>query len=415
MSKILCIACNGMKTTNSNGRSLMNLFYNIKKEDLQVFYTSNDISDYENCSSYFRVTDNDIVKSLFCRKVGKIISPKSENEERTGNIYNYSKKNRRNPAIRYIRQKLWGLNLWQNRNFRKWIDDFKPDAVLLFSGNNAFLDKIAWQIADKYNIPIVLFNCENYYLQKLKSNSFFGKLNRNFCDRVFEKTMSKAKGIIYNTDKLKNAYDRIFPETNSIVCYQPATEFINTEISNNQISYVGNISDYRIKGLSEIADILGRKEIKLHLYGSCKPEVKAQIDKNINIIYHGFISYTECKKVMTESRLLIHTDTFEDRTGQFDYAFSGKIGDCLACGTPLFAYGPSNSAAIEYLSHNKCAMVCTDKKDLKNKLFDIIDNEDLRKYYVNNALKIAEENHSIEKISLKFNNFISEIINLNYE
>lgn len=413
MSKILCITCNGMKTTNSNGRSLMNLFYNVKKEDLLVFYTSNDISDYENCSSYYRVTDNEIIKTLLGKKVGRIVSSKETNKEKTGNIYKYSKNNRRNPVIRYIRQKLWGLNLWQNREFWKWIDDFTPDVILLYSGNNAFLDKIAWQISDRYSIPIVLFNCENYYLQKLKFNSFFGKLNRNFCDRIFEKTMSKAKGIIYNTDKLKNAYDIIFPKTNSIVCYQPASNFKISKNKNNQISYLGNISDYRLPGLIEISNILKEKGEKLHLYGGCKKDVEEKIKSEDNIIYYGLVSYEECCKAMTESKLLVHCDSMNDINNQFAFAFSTKVGDSLASGVPFFVYGPKNCAVTEYLTDKNCAFVCTDKNELKEKLFEALDNETLREKKVKTALKIADENHNIEKNSKKFLNFINEIIKNN--
>lgn len=411
MSRILCVCFNGLKSSNSNGRTLQNLLYSVKKEDLAVFYCSNDISDYSECSSYYRVTDSDLIKSLCGKKVGKIIKPTEVENNNKGSIYNYSKQNRRNQAIRYFRQKLWGLNLWQNNNFWKCIENFKPEVILLFSGNNAFLDKIAWQISKKYNIPIVLFNCESYYLQKLKYNTFFGRINRHFCDRVFKKTMSKVSGVIYNTEKLQKDYDKIFPNKNSIVFYQPSTKLTISQNKNNQISYLGNISDYRIKGLVEIANILASFGEKLHLYGACTNDVLDIIKSNNNIIYHGLVDYNECCKIMVESKLLIHTDPLFDKTGQFIYAFSGKIGDCLVSGVPLFLYGPENCAITEYLQENNCAFVCTKKENLKETLYNAIYNNELREAFVKKALEINSKNHNIDNNSKKVKEFIECIIN----
>jgi len=89
MSKILCICFNGLKTSNSNGRTLQSLFYKLNKEDLAVFYCSNDVSDYKECFSYYRVTDSEIVKSLFGKKVGKIINPNDVENNTNNSIDNY--------------------------------------------------------------------------------------------------------------------------------------------------------------------------------------------------------------------------------------------------------------------------------------------------------------------------------------
>ena len=97
------------------------------------------------------------------------------------------------------------------------------------------------------------------------------------------------------------------------------------------------------------------------------------------------------------------------------YSVSTKIADSLSCGRCLFAYGPSDVASIEYLKENDCACVVTKAGDLKEMLKQIICDYDLRCKYTNNALKTAQENHNLERNSVRFYEFIQNVVKENID
>jgi hypothetical protein len=84
-----------------------------------------------------------------------------------------------------------------------------------------------------------------------------------------------------------------------------------------------------------------------------------------------------------------------------------KIADCLAGGTCIFAYGPSDVASIEYLTENNAAFVINKKEDLASGLLSIMTNVNLQNEIIKNAIHLAQQNHLNNKTS----NVINEIIN----
>jgi len=416
--KLLLISYNSLKYEQCNGRTLINLVQNWDKDKIAQIYMSNDYPNYENCSKYFRITDNDLLCSLIGKKNGKSVNVEKniDKECKGSNIYNWTLKKRKNYLARYIRVFLWNLGFWKNNEFNKFIDDFDPDVILIFSGLNTFIDKIAFDIQKKKNIPVIMYNCEDEYFHK-SSNDYFQKIFRNYFKRKFEDTMKKIQGVIYNCHKLKKTYNDVFKDSNSIVIYNPSTSFdvLNKNSGNEckNICYLGSLNRFRIESFITIADTLGEMGLKLNLYGKFpNKEFKEKITANSNIIYHGLIPYDEVKKVMTTSRLLIDCLCFEKQYIENSrHGFSTKIGDTLGSGTPFFVYGPIESAETEYLIENQCAFVCTEKEKLKDTLNEAIYNNELRSLYVNKALEVNRDNHNLERNSIKVLNYINEIIN----
>lgn len=415
LPRVLVISFNGFLSSNANGRSLMNLFAGWEKDKLAQFYMSSDIPDFETCGRYFRVTDEEALSALFGKKVGRTILPQESTTQKNGSIYMRAKANRKNQVIRYLRQLIWETGRWESKEFYRWIEEFSPQAILLFSGNNAFVDHCARKIARKYNLPVFLYNCEDYYLKKQKTRSLFGWLNRRHCDRAFEKTMRMVAGVIYNSKKLQNSYAEKFPSVNSIVLMNPANEFEITPLCDENrtgVSYLGNISVGREESLCEIADVLAKFGHRLDVYGNfATAEAKESILRHANIDYHGTVPYARCCEIMQNSLLLIHCESFSERYEQdLRHAFSTKIADSLACGTPLLIYAPESIAFTEYIKETQAAAVVTEKSDLQTVLREVLENADYRRELVDRALYVAKQNHTKVSLSKECERFICKTV-----
>lgn len=411
--KVLVISFNSFLSSNANGRTLMNLFDLWDPNCLAQFYMSSDVPDFKNCKRYFRVTDDEAMKALFGKKVGMEISPCQKTDMSKSKLYDKTKSKRQNQMIRYIRQLVWRVGAWESKRFYKWIEDFKPDIIVLFAGNNAFVEKIALKIAKKYSLPIVLYNCEDYYLKPPKNKTIWARINKRYCDKSFEKIMSIAKCVIYNSKKLQNSYNQHFKH-NSYVFMNPANEFEDNskKEKENVVSYLGNVAVGREETLSEIADVLQRLGYRLNVYGNLATDEAKQIILNHkNIDYKGVVTYDECCNVMQKSKLLIHCESFDEkRKVDLRHAFSTKIADSLNCGTCFFVYAPADIAIGEYLEETKAAFFVSKKEELEEKLKIALEDDEERTRCLNKAKEVAKENHSKINTAKAFNKIIKGMI-----
>lgn len=411
--KILVVSFNCFLSSSANGRTLQNLFYGWDKNCLAQLYMSNEVPDYPGCEQYYRITDSEALKALFGKKVGKSINPKNAHTDSTGRVYNTLKTNRQNQAIRFFRQLVWETNRWQRKNFWKWIDEYQPDAILLFSGNNAFIDKVAWKIAKRKSIPIFLYNCEDYYLKGPKNKSLFARINKRHNDKAFEHTMSVINGAVYNSDTIRAAYEAVFGEHKSVVVYNPASDLIcqmrgNVE-KTNEIAYLGNIAVGRDSSLIEVARELKNYGLPFHIYGGISSEeVKDKLLNEENIVYHGKVSYEKCIEIMCGCRLLVHCESFlPENARDLRFAFSTKIADSLASGTCLLVYAPKGIALTDYLINTDSAIVATNKMELSDALKNALSDESAYASILK-ATKVAAANHDIKNSAFVFSTFLNE-------
>ena len=109
------------------------------------------------------------------------------------------------------------------------------------------------------------------------------------------------------------------------------------------------------------------------------------------IRYHGFVPYPEVVKTIHSSTLLVHAEWNDaDSNRDLKYAFSTKIADSLASGTPLFLYADESLAETMFLQENQCAFIANKRKDLRAVLEQALTDQKARKKIVENAKKVTD-------------------------
>ena len=73
-------------------------------------------------------------------------------------------------------------------------------------------------------------------------------------------------------------------------------------------------------------------------------------------------------------------------------------------------YAPQNLACTQYLIKNQGAYVITENDNLEKSIKYILENDELRKQYAQAGLKVARDNHNLDKNLEKFREIIENVV-----
>lgn len=419
---VLVFSNNCFSKCGSNGRTLANFFKGWPKNRLAQFYIHSEFPDSDVCSNYFRVTDSEALNAFLKGKdKGQNISV-SDRKNKTNRSDISKKKIKRTPLTFLLRDLVWSSNRWRGDKFNNWINEFKPDLILIQVGDCSFMINLALNVAKERNIPLVIYNSEGYYF---KEKNYFKEsgmdkflypfLYRKY-KRTFEKLMNYSIHTIYNCDMLRESYSDVFDHESTVIMTGSEISPIIKDKDNREviISYLGNLGVGRHENLIEISNALQsiNSQLKLDIYGKIPNEEIAKAFELCNgINYHGFIEYDEVIDKIKNSDIIVHGENFNDfYKWDLKYAFSTKIADSLSSGSCFLMYAPDDIASTQYLLKNRCACTVTNKNELVDKLKELIENKDLRNYYSNKAIKIASKNHNFKINRQKFQQILISLV-----
>lgn len=409
--KVLVISHNVFCKTSNMGKTLKSYFDLIDPSNIAQLYVHSEIPTDDCCETYYRVTDKEMIGSIFTRRSGAVFGVSDIKKDAftarvdTGTTAKlYQKARSRTPMIYLARNLWWRLGAWKTKRLLRWVDEFDPDVIFLASGDYAFIYRIALELAKYKNIPLAVSCMDDYYFYNKNENRFLGKAVHKAFMKQVRKTMDYASCIFPICEKMKMDYQELFHKP----CYTLNTPSTITEpISlpkSNEISYIGNLGYKRHEQIIALGRVLKNlscegKPYYIDVYSAeSRPEKLKNLTEENGIRFHGAISAEEVLKVMGRSMAVIHTESFNKSTRRsVAYSVSTKIADSLASGTCILAYGPPEIASIKYLKDNNAAYCITDEKEIENGLLEFISNHSLRKQIVKNAIALAKENHDSRK------------------
>lgn len=404
--RILIVSHNVFSATESMGKTLSSYFKGFSPDELAQFYIHSQVPTSTVCHNYYRMTDKEAIKSIFGVRCGTCFQKKDIKEQRissrtdqgvTASIYQKARK--RTPLIYLARNTWWKLSHWNTRKFKKWLDDFAPDCVFLASGDYAFIYDIALKIAKSRNIPLYASCMDDYYFYNKNQNSALGKWQHKLFMKSVHRTMNYASELFCICDKMTEDYAEYFRKP-CVTVHTPSTiEHPLHEEKKLQISYLGNLGYSRNEQLIAIGrslKALGLKPDHIDVYSTeSRKEILEGMTEENGIVFHGPVGAKDVLRIMGESLAVIHTESFDEKNRQaVRYSVSTKIADSVASGTSILAYGPEEIASIAYLKKENAAFCCTEPEKLGDTLRELIQNEEKRNVTVQNALKLAAQNHA---------------------
>ena len=398
MKKIIILSNNPVSTTTSNGRTLLNLLGSFQNSQMLNIFVSGQI-DKQYCT-YYQITDKDALKSFFRHKnIGRspLINDKTNS---------FSQKTIKRTSFKMILRNI----IWSNKciynTLKNQIFNFNPDVLVFQVGDSIFMIKIALFIKETFNIPIIIYNSEDYYFKEWNyiepnkgRNLFFRILQKHYRE-LFEDLMERAFATVFLTEDLKNLYIKRFNNSKFFVIYNASSS--NAQLPTNYRGdcnfpvYSGNLSVGRSLSIIKAAEIIFTlTSQKLVVYSADKNVHDLNLISSCPFIdFRGSISYLENLLVLKNCLFCLHVESFDEFFAQDTiHAFSGKIPDCLASGRPFVFFGPSTTTCYRYLSQNKCGFVASNENELLAVITKIINADSAVRTTLQNAKNIVSKNH----------------------
>lgn len=422
LPRVLIISHNALNNKTNMGKTISSFFYSWRKEDIAQLYLYSELPNTEICNKFFRITDFDIIRSILkFGKAGCIVHEVENNNYSNSResklkqkIYNFGKAKK--PYMYFVRNLIWATKKWDSHTLSKWIDDFNPDIVFFAAGDYTFSMNLAMNICKTKKLPLIVFYGDEYYFLKDNYNfSIFSYINRKKYSRVFKDIFRYLGGYITASDKMLEKYSGEFNKSGYAIMKSTeiTKQFEARQKNQVKISYIGNLSLNRWKPLIEIGKILKTKKLLLDVYSSeTRAIILSELTEENGIRFCGEISSNQVDKVIQSSTIIVHVESKDELYREKTmYSMSTKIAESLGSGICLFAYGPDDVSSIEYLVNNNAACVVTEKEELENQLFKILEEEELREKYIKNALNLAGRRHDFEQNSKIFQNMMKNISN----
>ena len=412
---------------DSPARALDSFFHFWPKENLIQFFSDRNAPLKGHCSSLFQITDSELLKRRFKKKsVGTVFFYDNLDIEKNQIKQNDKKNNflsflykigkKRTPLTHLIRKKVWKKKYWLTEDLINWVDDFKPNCIFLCISDDFFIQDVGLFFANKYNIPIVCQIDDDYIFDRKFSINPFYHIYKSLYEKQIQEIMNLNTTAVYICNKIRDAYNNkynISGETIYLSSEIKRRPFKPVDVVNPLIVYFGSIRLDRYKSLIDIADAL--REINSNYFlviysGETDSKFVGPLQSHPNIIYKGAIPYSEVKEIIFNSDVLIVTEGFSKfaiRSTRF--SLSTKISDAITSGTNVFAYGPKESGAIDYLVETNAAMVCSAKSELRKQIKLLVHDINLQKKFYSNSERVLSS-HTVENSSRQYEKLITNII-----
>ena len=411
MSKLLVFSHSGFSDSDANGITMKNLLSAFAPEEKAEFYCDVQQPDFTAAHRYFRVTDTQMVKAFLGKRVKHIFSYSADEQthagERKGNstpkkIPGWLKKQKYNFGLKWLREYLWGISPWGHRRLKAWIREFSPDAIVYMVGESIFMDKLVLKTCRDTGKPLVLYNGEAFRIIDLKQRRGLERAYYRKVEKLYSRLNEQAAMVIYNCEMLKNDYEAMYPRRgktvvayNSAPCdqmpYQPGEQM--------NITYFGNLGVGRSDSLLNVADVLRQidPDLRLDIYGNAKAEDAKRFEACDNIRYHGFVNAEQLRRIIGESDILLHVESFDENIiPKLKYAFSTKIAQCLCAGRCFVSYAPTGTASSRYLNDVDGAVLISDEQTLYETLGALIRDPRLRLEQAQKAGQTGLNNHRMQ-------------------
>lgn len=385
--KILILSNIELDETNAAGNTFANWLTGWDDAEISSLYCRSSIPQNGFCDSFYCVPPIDIIKNLvtpwrigrFYRKENLLqkrnlknnIEDKIIKKTKTGNL----------DFLHIIEDIVINFKLWQNRKYKKYIQDFNPDIVFCFAKAEAFLYQNLKYIKHHTNAKIVLFFADDMY------SIYKGSGLKNLIFRHRFPKIAKIGDLNYGASVLMcQEYSETFGISLSPL-YKGCNIFECKKEINNPIKivYAGNLYYGREMTLSKIAKALekinsGKTIASLEIYTGAV--ITEKIGNMLNIEGSSRIMgkrpYSEIQTILKNADIVLHVESFNPKDIQIvRLSYSTKISDCLQSGATMLVVGPRGIASVEEALLIDGAKVISEEQSIEKELMELISNPSL--------------------------------------
>lgn len=418
LPKVLSISLSTWRK-DSGIHTQTDLFKYYDSDRVAQIYTKSDLPNTPVCNSFFRISENEIIKSVYKRKpVGcrvyngeeaDDVTKKAMEEERA--LYEKAHK-KKSWFMTLAREAVWMLGKWKTKALDEFIEEEAPDVYFVPIYPVVYMGWIQLHILKKHPRPYVCYLADDNYTYKPCGRNLFAYIHRAMLRKVVKKLAVNCTEMFTITDTEAKETDLCFG-THSVVLTK-GIDFEGREFSEREVSspvkmvYTGNLLIGRANSLVEISKAMANinrngERVTFDIYSGTLPDEKTLSYLNSNgCHFRGRVPKSEVDGIQEAADVVVFAESLEKRH-RMDarLSFSTKLTDYFKNGKCIFAIGDKYIAPIIYLRDNDCAIIANEYSEIEEKLRCIIDAPAKIKEYSRKAFDCGMKNHNakdIEKI-----------------
>jgi len=390
MKKILIISNNVLSSQNNNGKTLLSFFKDHPKSHLAQLYFSNEELGGVYVSTSYRISDEDVLKSVFSYKVKAgagldYIKNFDEILKKEPSKIKYESFKSSNLA-RLLREVVWKVSGINKQSLSKWVSEFNPDVVFFCAGDSLFAYDI-YQAVCSYlpNVKKVVYITDDYILPRETLNLFW-LLRRRLTYSKMKKAVPESDVFVTISEEMRFEYKKLFNK-DSILAFNMSKDlkvhdFKKTERSDLLLVYAGGLHFKRWKTLSLLAkalsdfNFLNSRDVTLEIYSnqSVSGDVLSEIEVQGVSKFCGGLSENGVQYALNNADILVHAESFEKKCIESTrLSVSTKIAEYISVGSKILAIGPSSIASMRFL--DKHVICVSDFENIQSKLTVLLDDK----------------------------------------
>lgn len=403
--RTLVFSNNSFSHSNSNGRTLGNLFVGWPKERLAQFAIMCLDPDFGLCSNYYQVKDGEALAALL--KGEKAVTGTAVNPTTVASTQRYGGSGGKTALRMLIRNAVWNTRRGLGPRFKSWLDSFAPEVIVVQSGDSAFMLSLARRVARQRNIPLVIYNTEGYlffdhnFMHAHWSDAVAFPIFKWHYRRAFRKALKASAASVYLNGKLRDDYCAYMPHRVTVIYNSSSLQFMPKDKLANppRISYLGNLGIRRYEALAEVGAVLQSMSPQLHIdvYGAADTAKADYLNAAPGVRYCGVLPYAEVVEKIRQSDIIFHVEKNDPvLCRELRYAFSTKIADSICSGTDFVVYAPANLACSQYVTETGAAWHADTPDKLRELLRQLLSPDNTRRLEVLANARKAASSHKLE-------------------
>ena len=403
--KILIVNTKSIYSNNATGITLRSLFEKINTENIMEIYWEKDFEDHKISSILLRYSNLSLAHILMKIRNSKVNNELKKNSSNNKQDFILKK------ILVYIRQYFALVpdlsNLKISKSEYEQIDNFKPDVIYTLGGNINSL-KVAYNLSEIYNIPIVIHHMDNWMHSIQWENnpllfSYKNKL-RKYCKQCY----TRSNLALTISEEMANVFTKEFKIQHYAIMNSIDVKTFKCQPIRNygptlRVTYAGGLHLKRDRALLDIANIINEiceegMKIELNIYTNLDNIrlYKSEFEPFNYVKFHEAVSHDRIMDIYQNTDALVHVESNLLENNEFyKYSISTKIPEYLSTGKPFIFYGPKTIYLYRFLNDNNIAYTASDKFELEN-IIKKLATKDLNLELTNKAYYYAEKHFDIK-------------------
>ena len=419
LPKVLSISLSTWRK-DSGIHTQTDLFKYYDPDRVAQIYTKSDLPNTPVCNSFFRISENEVIKSVYKRKpVGCRVSNGVDADEATKKAMEaekalYAKAHKKKSWFMTLaREAVWWLGKWKTKELDKFIEEEAPGVYFVPIYPVVYMGRIQLHILKKHPRPYVCYLADDNYSYKTCGANLFAYIHRFMLRRVVKKLATNCTEMFTITKTEAEETDRCFG-TKSIVLTKgidfEGREFIEKKVSSPiKMVYTGNLLIGRAVSLVEISKAMANinkdgERVTFDIYSATLPDEKTLSYLNSNgCHFRGRVPKSEVDGIQESADIVVFAESLEKKH-RMDarLSFSTKLTDYFKNGKCIFAIGDKSIAPIIYLRENDCAIIANEYSEIEERLRSLIDAPERIDEYSRKAYECGMKNHNAKDIEKVF-------------